>query len=667
MKYGTGLLAAPQSPLRGLVAALLVLVVGLPVFAPARPASASNLLVNGSFESFYTYATDPGTGTPLTLATGWTAFVQSGNPYYMSVVDFASSPWGTGWVEGFEGDNNQMIFTSDGPGAFVAGVFQRVSGVAPGVAYAFSGRILTLGFDPQVTKELGIDPWGGTDPASPSVEWGFSALANQDNRWQNVYMAAVARSSVLTVFIRVKHPLVPGPGNSETFVDAFVLDVAPLAHTVPLSPFRTDPNIPVAWGLDWRPPETSFVWDSSWFQVKVRDGAGPWQDWLAKTPSTSSMYTGQDCHTYYFQSRAVVMHPVISNVGSRLPSYWPGGDGQTHTSVISVLPASHVNTLEGTQRCTQFPVTWTGSAGSCGINGYDVQVRDGAGSWVDWLAGAAGNQANFRGVSGHTYSFRSRARGFGGYLEPYSDSPDASTRVVLAPPVASISPLPAVELTTTFPITWSGGAAGCGIGGYDVFTRSVRLEDDLDSGWQPWQTGTQSVGASFVGQDDTYYGFRVRARDTLGNWNEANAATAILSEPRAVLAASSLVAEPAFAHPGDIVTYHLWVSNTGSLSSTAWVTQTLPVGHTILLTGTVQASRGTAEVSESGITWSGALEPGVSVVISGEMRLDETVGLGTYVTSSAQIRDGEREPLWRTARVLVPYQAYLPVVTSNAP
>jgi hypothetical protein len=52
----------------------------------------------------------------------------------------------------------------------VADVSQRVSGVTLGVAYALSGRILTLGFDPQVTKELGMDPWGGTDPASPSVE-----------------------------------------------------------------------------------------------------------------------------------------------------------------------------------------------------------------------------------------------------------------------------------------------------------------------------------------------------------------------------------------------------------------------------------------------------------------------------------------------------------------
>jgi hypothetical protein len=593
--------------------------------------------------------------------------VQSGNPYYMSVVDFARSPWGMGWVERYEADNNQMIFTPDGPGAFVAGVSQRVTGVSPGVAYAFSGRVLTLGFDPLVTKELGIDPWGGTDPLSPSVEWGYSALSNQSSAWQNVYMAAVAKSSAITVFIRVKHPLVQGPANSEVFLDAFVLDVAPVAHTDLLAPFRTSSNIPVVWALDWKPAETSFDLNSNWFQVQVRDGGGSWQDWLANAHTLGNVYAGQACHTYYFQSRAVVMHEVLSNVGSRLPSYWPGGDGQTQTSVISVPPASQVNALAGTQSCLRFPVSWSGSAGSCGITGYDVQVRDGAGSWLDWLTGATSTQANFRGVSGHTYSFRSRARGLGGYLEPSSDMPDASTTVAFAPPVASISSLPSVELTTTFPITWSGGAAGCGISSYDVFTRSVSLVDDLDSGWLPWQAGTQISGASFTGAWNSYDEFRVRARDTLGNWSEASTNTTILSEPRSALAASSLIAEPAFAHAGDIVIYRLLVSNTGSLATTAMITQSLPVDHTTLLTDTVQASQGTAQVAESAITWSGLLAAGAAVTISAEMRLDETVGLGTYITSSAQIRDGERTPIWRSATVFMPYEAYLPVVASSAP
>jgi hypothetical protein len=97
------------------------------------------------------------------------------------------------------------------------------------------------------------------------------------------------------------------------------------------------------------------------------------------------------------------------------------------------------------------------------------------------------------------------------------------------------------------------------------------------------------------------------------------------------------------------------------------ITQSLPVDHTTLLTDTVQASQGTAQIAESAITWSGLLAAGAAVTISAEMRLDETVGLGTYITSSAQIRDGERTPIWRSATVFMPYEAYLPVVASSAP
>lgn len=59
MKAGTGLVAAPQSPFRGVVAALVVMAWLLSGAAHLPLVHASNLLVNGSLESYYTYATDP--------------------------------------------------------------------------------------------------------------------------------------------------------------------------------------------------------------------------------------------------------------------------------------------------------------------------------------------------------------------------------------------------------------------------------------------------------------------------------------------------------------------------------------------------------------------------------------------------------------------------------
>ncbi len=125
-------------------------------------------------------------------------------------------------------------------------------------------------------------------------------------------------------------------------------EVAPVAHTVALPARLGAPIFPVSWGVDVMPAGTLF----DRFQVQVQQDGGPWSFWFDNTQSTSAQFNGGNCQTYYFQTRAMAMYVLPlseGQVGDRLPSYWPDGDGQTHTSVISVLPASQVNALEGTQ------------------------------------------------------------------------------------------------------------------------------------------------------------------------------------------------------------------------------------------------------------------------------------------------------------------------------
>jgi hypothetical protein len=97
----------------------------------------------------------------------------------------------------------------------------------------------------------------------------------------------------------------------------------------------------------------------------------------------------------------------------------------------SIAPTSQVNALPVWITTTTFAVTWFGAdpAPSSEIAAYDVQVRDGSGSWIDWQTQTAHTSANFTGQYGHTYYFRSRARDYANNLEAYPSTPDSATTV----------------------------------------------------------------------------------------------------------------------------------------------------------------------------------------------------------------------------------------------
>lgn len=93
-----------------------------------------------------------------------------------------------------------------------------------------------------------------------------------------------------------------------------------------------------------------------------------------------------------------------------------------------------------------FLVSWSGSQG---VQGYDVQVRDGLyGLWLPWKSNVPYTSASYTGQWGHIYCFRSRARqGTTWELWPYDY--DTYTKVVepsgLGGPVAPLVALPPDE------------------------------------------------------------------------------------------------------------------------------------------------------------------------------------------------------------------------------
>jgi hypothetical protein len=54
-------------------------------------------------------------------------------------------------------------------------------------------------------------------------------------------------------------------------------------------------------------------------------------------------------------------------------------------------------------------VSWAGVDIGSGIHNYDVDVKEGSGSWTDLYDNAVGTQASFIGESGKTYTFRVQA------------------------------------------------------------------------------------------------------------------------------------------------------------------------------------------------------------------------------------------------------------------
>lgn len=141
---------------------------------------------------------------------GWTPFVVSGS-YAMD-----SSPdtrWGAPSVR----------IWSDGV-AFVGGILTQVGGLTPGATYRASMGWGAPTKPDAFDRRLGIDPTGGTDPNSPGIIWGptwhgFGPVLNDSNPgYPNIDVAAVARTSTVTVFVWVNNTYTAGA--NEIFIDA---------------------------------------------------------------------------------------------------------------------------------------------------------------------------------------------------------------------------------------------------------------------------------------------------------------------------------------------------------------------------------------------------------------------------------------------------------------
>jgi hypothetical protein len=295
------------------------------------------LLVNPGME-FFEAPYGQFQGVNCQVATGWQRFSYDGpEPCFMDTRVFASSHLGGGWVEKIEGSTSQMIVSTE---PYTAGLWQRVSGLTPGVGYGFHAAMLTIfqtsAGDPNdgtMIKDVGIDPTGGTDPEALTVVW--SEPDDHDlGPWDTERrLSLYAQGQAATVFIRVTSPFGAGswPYMNQSFLDSAIFAQTPSVRAV--SPAESQ--------------STSFVvrWDNAvaapgakalkGYDVQWKDEAqGTWHDWITWVPGTPSnidvtqaTFAGERGHTYRFRAR---IWQRYTNGAHLYSPYRPDGDTRTY-------------------------------------------------------------------------------------------------------------------------------------------------------------------------------------------------------------------------------------------------------------------------------------------------------------------------------------------------
>jgi len=231
----------------------------------------------------------------------------------------------------------------------------------------------------------------------------------------------------------------PAGNDTWTIVDT----ILPRSKTLPLSVYETSSPFQVT----WQPAEGTV--DIASYRIEVNDNSAGWAIWIASTTATSGSYSGQDGHTYQFHSIAT---DNAGNVESKSTNdSWTIVDMSPPDSVVTALPPFE-NTV-------QFTVSWGPVGGTTDIATYQVQVREGAGAWVDLAccSSTTSVSTSFVGQDGRSYGFRSIARDRAGNIEIAPPGNDTATTVDIRPPfVTDVAPLGAnTNLTPWVNVTFS--------------------------------------------------------------------------------------------------------------------------------------------------------------------------------------------------------------------
>jgi uncharacterized repeat protein (TIGR01451 family) len=220
--------------------------------------------------------------------------------------------------------------------------------------------------------------------------------------------------------------------------------------------------------------------------------------------------------------------------------------------------------------------------------------------------------------------------------------------------------LPHVTTSSFFTVTWTGSDLYSGIAAYDV-----QSKDGHSGAWTDWLTDTTATGATFGGEHGHTYFFRVRARDAQGNIgtfradSEGDTFTTVLLPPAPVLE-FSYKSVATFFNAGQRINYAVVLKNTGNLTGSITLTDTLPLSLTFI-SGTLTAESGIVAYEDSHILWSGTITPEWGVGIQYALTPTVNLGLMQPQTNTVVIIGGV-VTITRTATTMLALNVYLPSV-----
>lgn len=213
--------------------------------------------------------------------------------------------------------------------------------------------------------------------------------------------------------------------------------------------------------------------------------------------------------------------------------------------------------------------------------------------------------------------------------------------------------------TPSIALAWSGDD-GLGSGLLD-YTMGVSINDAAPTVWLTDTTQTSAVYTAELGQVVT---FHLTARDRAGNVGSAEPVTIDFS---GVYLRKSVDRD--VAAPGATLVYTLTIGNSGALTPTLALTDTLP-GFTTFITESLTTTLEAVAVAGGTLTWQGALAPGESGMIVFSVAVDD--GLDemalTRIVNRAVLTDGMGNRWEVSAETRVGQAiAILPVIIQERP